>query len=241
MGTALMTRDQLKAGLARVKRSTSAFRSGGDTPFLNISRHDGSITFGQAKTPVEEGSFWAVNPASFRHGWIAWHRGAIEHEEMVPMSKDLPDESTLPEVKAKNGYEMQVSVDLRGWEGDHAGVTVQLKKATKGTLDFVDDLIEDIDAQTGDAFIPVIELQVESYQHAEYGLIFKPTYTVVRWVTPAEGEEQAAKVEAGTVEAEKPVNRAKTETQAEAEEAEESKDEAPAEEPKPRRRRVIRR
>ena len=188
--TALMKRNELVSGLKNVRRSMRAHMVN-QTPLLNISK-SGVLNFGQNRTKVTNRDIWAVRPESLQHGFIAWHNGQPEKQFMVPAGTELPDEGKLPPVQAAKGYEYQVAIDFTAIKGPSAGLTVQLKKATKGACDLVEmlsDLInEKLDANE-DALIPVGTLQVDSYISKRHGEIFTPDMSVDKWITPEKLEK----------------------------------------------------
>ena len=56
--------DRLISGIAVSKASTPI---AGGVPILRLLRH-GVWVYGQGDEPVQQGSEWAINPASMRHG-----------------------------------------------------------------------------------------------------------------------------------------------------------------------------
>ena len=84
-GTGLMSRDDLAKSLNNA--SMTMPRVGGDKQFLKLDKGNGQWTYGQEETLVEDDALWAVNPASFEHGYIAWDNNQlVEGEVMVPIS-----------------------------------------------------------------------------------------------------------------------------------------------------------
>jgi len=89
------------ANLPSVKALSGALRSiqsasgASGTVILKMDK-TGHWVFGADQTEVEDGSIWAVNPFSFVHGYIAWGKGEVLAEKLVPVSEPLPQLEPAP-------------------------------------------------------------------------------------------------------------------------------------------------
>lgn len=160
--------------------------AGGD-PLLRLLRH-GEWVYGQEDTPTEEGSLWAVNPLSIEHGYSCW-----SNYEEKGRKNDLLGEVMAPIYEAKphkpepiNGfhYSEQRLFRLKCISGEDQGQEVLYKTSSVGGMRAVDALLGDMQAQleTNPAFpCPVVELNVDSYQHTKYGKLFVPMLDLRGW------------------------------------------------------------
>lgn len=195
---AVASLQHLKQGLQNV--ASTIVTAGGD-PFLRLLR-DGHWVFGPSNTEVEAGSLWAVNPLSLMHGFVSWTRhekgtDEIVGEVMVPMTAALPAQEELRDTGWD--WKQQISFVLQCLTGADTGVQVLYKATAIGGLSETKELIAEIMAQLDrdpEKPVPVIELQVDSYQHKKYNKVFTPVFAVQRWMTldgvelegPAENE-----------------------------------------------------
>jgi hypothetical protein len=95
-GDALTSLQALATALCNVDTASVAGRSG--LPMLQFKREGSGIwMFGQKKTVVEEGSQWAVNPLTFKRGYICFSAAnKILGERLVPVSLPMPEVTELP-------------------------------------------------------------------------------------------------------------------------------------------------
>lgn len=164
----------------------------GQADLLRLLR-DGMWVYGAENIEPEEESQWAVNPFSFRHGYIAWHDSKVEGECMVPFTQALPVKESLPDVT--EGYSFQMSVGLQCTSGEDEGTEVEFKTTSVGGKRALSELATKIAQQQQEghaAVVPIVELAVDHYKHKTYGKIYTPVLKVVDWVT-MDGEAPAAK------------------------------------------------
>lgn len=183
-----MNTDDLVGGLSNVGQTLQG--SSGDTPFLKIK--NGYWSYGQENIEPEPDSPWAVNPYSLCHGFVCWGDGDLLDERMVPFNQTPPVRSDLPDY----GHEwaQQVSMLLQCLDGEDKGLQVSYKNSSVGGRNAVKSLIDDIIAQAQhdpDHIVPVIELDVRSYQHSKYGETFNPVFRIVRWISIHDAEDAA--------------------------------------------------
>ena len=94
---AMVSLEALGAVLNTVDTATIAGRSG--LPMLQFKREgDGTWLHGQRRTVVEDGSRWAVNPLTFKRGYICFSdANKVVGERLLPVSQPMPDPSELPD------------------------------------------------------------------------------------------------------------------------------------------------
>jgi hypothetical protein len=83
----------------------------------------GTWTFGQRRTVVEDGSRWAVNPTTFKRGYICFDAAnKVIGQKLLSVSQPAPDQTELPD----KGFEWhpQWAVNLKCVSGTDAGVEV---------------------------------------------------------------------------------------------------------------------
>jgi hypothetical protein len=179
---------------AKAFEATAPRVSGNSMPIMRMLKSDGSWVYGQDSTEVEEDSEWAIPPDSLAQGFIAWHAGKVEGERMATFGKPAVDPSSLPEVKAKNGWEEQVGFGLVCLTGEDEDTKAVFKTNTKGGVEAWNNVFDAIKARAvaGKPFTPRVRLTNSSYQHSEYGRIYKPVFEIVGWVGD---EEEVAQIE----------------------------------------------
>ena len=183
-GGALASLAALGAALNRVDTAAVV---GSGMPMLQFKREgDGTWMFGQKRTIVEDGSHWAVNPLTFRYGYICFGDGnKVLGERLVSVSHPMPDATELPD----KGFPWvpQWCVNLKCLDGADAGVEVVYKPTTVGGVQSVAGLIETIrdrlnDGQHGGKVSPIVLLRKDSYQHQQYGRVWTPRLEAVDWM-----------------------------------------------------------
>ena len=215
-GTGLISRDDLARSLNNV--ATAAPRVGGDKQYLKMDKGNGDWVYGQEETVVEDGSLWAINPASLTYGYISWDANQqVEGEVMVSISRPLPDPSALRtqapdgQTTGEHGWQFQQSVDLVCVSGEDVGAECQYKQSSVGARKLFAALTDALAGQLAkgsDAIVPIIRMTSDSYKHKKWGRIFNPLFEIVEWRTlddsskPTAAEPApAAKAAAKTVEA----------------------------------------
>lgn len=187
-GGALAALGGLKAGLANVQQAIPA--AGGE-PILRMGR-DGIWVYGAENIEVEDGSLWAINPLSLKHGWINWKKipeGSREKAEkfgdiLVPMHEPKPAFASLPVYEGGEWAE-QTSITLRCISGTDEGTQVDYKPSSVGGANAMKELISAIMAQLDkdpDHPVPVVLLESDSYQNKTYGKIYVPDIQIQNWI-----------------------------------------------------------
>jgi hypothetical protein len=186
-GGALASLTALEAALNAVDIASVAGRSG--LPMLRFKRDgNGTWTFGQKGTVVEDGSSWAVNPRTFKRGFICFSNdNKVVGESLLPVSQPMPDVTELPD----KGFEWQQqwAVNLKCIDGTDAGTEVIYKPTTVGGIQAIAGLIEAVrdrlnGGQHNSKIAPIVQLEKDSYQHGQFGRVWTPLMPVVDWMSP---------------------------------------------------------
>lgn len=222
-GFGLINREDLAKSLNNAAVSMPSV--GGDQQYLKMltkGRDAGTWVYGQEETEVEEGSLWAINPLSIKHGYVAWDThagGAPVQEIMVSINRQLPSKDSLPVLppgtpskKAPNvpvdlEYADQRSFDAVCISGADEGVTVEYKQSSAGSMKLfskvVNALLDQVSKAPADespAIVAVGKWGFSSYDHKTYGEIYNPEFEIVEWRTvedtsPASEAKEPAKEE----------------------------------------------
>ena len=211
-------------------------KAAAEKPKVGISilrLNGGRWLYGPEDIEVEDDDLWAIHPASFMHGWVAWDAGKPRGEHMYDCSVTPPLAHTLEEyisvAKKTEGqvvqWSRQISFTLAMVEGEEPGTTIVYKNSSLGGQQawsaVAEAIAERYEEDPANCF-PLVELKTDSYVHAEHGKIYTPIFDIVDWTGVEEMEKLLAK---GAEMA------AAAEEEAAAETAEET-----AEEPKPQKR-----
>jgi hypothetical protein len=185
-GGALASLKALELALSGVDTSSVAGRSG--LPMLQFKREgSGTWMFGQKKTVVEAGSHWAVNPSTFKQGYICFNdanKPAGEH--LAPVSQPMPEVTTLPDKGFP--WQEQWAVNMKCVDGTDAGIEVVFKTATDGGIKAVVELINKVrdrlnGGEHGGNVVPIVQLEKDSYPHPEHGRTWIPVFNIVDWMS----------------------------------------------------------
>ena len=167
---------------------------GSDVADLMRLIREGYWVYGSDNIEVEEGSTWAINPFTFHHGYIAWKEGQVEGEHMTLVNNPAPSIANLPEVSKQ--WDFQLSLDLKCISGEDEGVESRYKTTSVGGKRAIGKLAQAIMVRADthpDSVVPIVQLNVDSYTHKEYGKTFTPDIVIVGWMamdgSGAESEE----------------------------------------------------
>jgi hypothetical protein len=191
-GGALTSLQALGAALSNVDTSSVVGRS--VTPMLQFKREgDGTWMYGQRKIVVEDNSRWAINPLTFKWGFICFNdNNKVLGERLVSVSQSKPDVAELPD----KGFDWseQWAVNLKCVDGTDAGVEVTYKPTTVGGIQAVATIIDAVRDRLAGAHdgkvVPIVHLEKDSYPHQQYGRVWTPTLTIVDWM-PLDGPAPA--------------------------------------------------
>jgi len=158
----------------------------GGLPILRLLK-SGQWVFGQGDDPVQDGSEWAINPLSVKHGWSCWSnypgnaKNQLLGEVMAPATDPKPGKPA-----DIDGFEFkeQRIFDARCTNGTDEGVEVVYKVASWGGVAACNDLMAaflrqlDIDDTHP---VPIVQFDKRPYQHSKWGQVFNPAFTIVGW------------------------------------------------------------
>jgi hypothetical protein len=184
-GGALQSLTALAATLNKVDTSSVAGRSG--LPLMQFkSRENGTWSFGQRRTVVEDGSHWAINPTTFKWGYICFDNDNKPTERLVSVSQPMPDITQLPDTGFP--WQVQWGVSLKCVDGTDAGTEVAFKSSTDGGVKAIAGMLDTVRdrlnaGQHDGKVVPVAHLEKDSYQNPQYGKTWIPVLTIVDWMT----------------------------------------------------------
>jgi hypothetical protein len=179
----------LMAGIQEHRATTTV---AGGKPLLRLLKA-GNWVFGQQDDPVQEGSEWAINPLSIKHGWCCWSdypgntKNELLGEILTPISDHKPPMPDPIQTKSGTFPWKELSVfELRCMNGEDEGVEVIYKGSSIGATRAVDGLFAQLVEQLKlDSSHPVavVQLKQKDYQHSKWGQTFNPIFEVVGWAT----------------------------------------------------------
>lgn len=174
----------------------------GGIDLLKLRKQDGVWVYGQQDIEVEDGAELAIDPGSLMSGFVDWKGGKPVQEQMARLGQSPIDPRSLPPSQGAKGWEEQVGFGLTIISGEDAGISVLYKTNALGGKEAWGEVYDAIKARVvaGKSYVPIVTLEQTSYQHSEYGLIFKPVFKVQRW----HGDQP----EAPAIEAEAPAEEA---------------------------------
>ena len=172
-------------------------------PSMSFLRMDktGAWSYGADSSELD-GDEFALNPASFQWGYVAWadtSNGAPANkldERMGPAHLPMPDMGEAP--KGSRGWEAQLGFSIKGISKDVKDVELQYRASSDGGKRAVSALANEVAAQDKPGLIPIIVCESRNYKHASYGKIYAPVFKIVRWVPmPKQGDDVQPKKAAG--------------------------------------------
>lgn len=184
---------KLASGIAESRAQT---RITAGVPFLRLLK-SGEWLYGAEDTAVEDGSRWVVNLMTLAHGYCCWvdggNKNTLEGEIMVPMTEEKPPK---PDPIAGTPYAEQRGFALKCISGEDTGVEVLYKTASVGGMRAVDGLLQEIQKQVvndPEHAFPILELDMDSYNHTKWGKTYVPVFKIVGWadINGNEGASEA--------------------------------------------------
>ena len=191
-GGALAALAKLQTDLAKVNTAAIIGRSG--LPMLLFkSRDNGTWGFGQKRTIPEPGSRWAINPLTFKRGYICFNNNKPAGEQLLSVSEPEVDVTKLP----NTGFEWQPewAVNMKCLDGADAGIEVIFKSNTVGGIQAIVMMLETVrtqleNKQNDGKIVPLVLLENYSYPHPEFGKTWNPMLKLVDWM-PLDGPAPA--------------------------------------------------
>lgn len=166
---------------------------------LKICQDDGTWVYGMDEMQIDATDRIAVNPSSFKHGFVSWKESKIAGEAMVSIIDTAPVESTLPNTGKpwvrQYSYEAVTLVD---------GAELLFKNSSMGAAKAIKSLFKELQkaiATHPTYYVPVISLSSTSYVNKNYAnkTIYNPIFTVEDWadvegklMSKAKADEKAA-------------------------------------------------
>ena len=187
-GGALTSLAALQTALAGVNTAAIIGRTG--LPMLLFKREgSGTWMFGQKKTIPEPGSRWAVNPMTFKYGFICFNDTKVVGEHLVSVSQPKPLITDMQDVGFP--WQEEWAVNLKCLDGADAGVEVTFKATTRGQIQAVVilvDLVRDRlnSGQHDGKIAPIVLLEKDSYPHSQFGKVWFPVLNTIDWM-PLDG------------------------------------------------------
>ena len=187
-GGALTSLAALQTALANVNTAAIIGRTGLPMLLFKSRENNGTWAFGQRRTIPEEGSKWAVNPLTFRYGFICFgDNNKVLDERLVPVSQPKPVITELPNVGSFEWQE-EWSVNMKCLSGADAGVEVVFKATTDGALKAIVLIVDEVrdrlnGGQHDGKIVPIVLLEKDSYQHPKHGPTSYPVLNRIDWMS----------------------------------------------------------
>jgi hypothetical protein len=176
----------LQTALANVNTAAIIGRSG--LPMMLFKREgSGTWGFGQKRTIPEPGSKWAVNPLTFKYGFICFgDNNKVLDERLVSVSQPKPVITELPDTGFP--WQEEWAVNMKCLDGADAGVEVQFKATTVGAVQCLVQVLDQVrdrlnSGQHDNKIVPIEVLEKDSYQHVQYGRVWTPVMNNVGWMS----------------------------------------------------------
>lgn len=151
--------------------------SGGDGGFLKFDYKTGEWDFGKAGDDVSNEEI-LVNSFTLEHGWVIWSGG-------VPSKSMASFRDPVPPAPAPIGKDYpKEAVGFTGAFND--GLAFQFDSSSYGGRKGWDALRTALNARAvanpgSEYLFPKCTLASESYNHAQYGILFNPVFEIVAW------------------------------------------------------------
>jgi hypothetical protein len=185
-GGALASLAALQTALANVNTAAIIGRTG--LPMMLFKREgSGTWMFGQKKTIPEPGSRWAINPMTFKWGYISFSdANKVVGEHIVSVSQPKPVITELPDTGFK--WQEEWSVNMKCLDGADAGVEAVFKATTDGGIKAVVLMVDQIrdrlnSGQHDGKIVPITLLQKDSYPHQQHGKVWIPVLNTIDWMS----------------------------------------------------------
>lgn len=183
------------AGAANFKKAAPQAKGGG-VGLLKLRKSDGLWVYGKDDIMIGDAAL-VVDANAIIMGFVDWKGGKPVGERMAVVGSDPVLEQDLPPAQGMKGWEPQVGMGMiiPADEDVPEDELVIYKTTAQGGIEAFNGIFDAMMARAAasKSFNPRITLSSSSYQHGEYGTIYKPVFTVVGW----EGEGVQA-VEADT-------------------------------------------
>ena len=186
----------LKKAAAKTKEELPAVT--GMHPYLKLEK-TGNWVYGPEDIEVQEGSLWAINPLSFKHGWTCWtsypsdmkKKNENKGKVMVPLGADKPEVENLTQYMDPDGlnngqpwpWTAAMSVELTCLNGEDEGTVVVYDTNSTGGVRllsaYFDKMMAHLDTEDP---VAIVTLDSDSYKHQTYGKVITPLFEYEDWV-----------------------------------------------------------
>src|SRR5262249_9954423 len=176
----------LQTALANIP--TAALIGPSGLPMMVVkSREGGTWGCGQKRTIDEADSKWAVNPLTFKYGYICFgDNKKVLDERLVSVGQPKPLITELPDMGFP--WQEEWAVNMKCLTGADAGIEVIYKANTDGgikaivlMLGLVRDRLNS--GQHDGKIAPIVLLEKDSYPHKEHGKTWIPVLNNVGWMS----------------------------------------------------------
>src|SRR5262249_51278178 len=122
-------------------------------------------------------SRWAINPFTFKYGYICFNGNQVLDERLVPISLPKPVLTELPDTGFP--WQEEWAVNMKCISGADAGVEVVFKATTDGALKAVVLIVDQVrdrvnGGQHDGKIVPIVLLEKDSYPHQKHGKVWIP-------------------------------------------------------------------
>ena len=186
-GGAFTSLTALQTALSNVNTAAILGRSGLPMLLFKSRDNNGTWAFGQRRTIPEEGSRWAINPLTFKYGYICFgDANKVLDERLVPISQPKPLITELPDLGCP--WQEEWSVNMKCLSGADAGVEVVFKATTDGAIKAIVLMVDEVrdrlsGGQHGGKIVPIALLERDSYQHSKHGPTPYPVLNRIDWMS----------------------------------------------------------
>lgn len=165
----------------------------GFKPFVIFdSKRTGEWYLGTDREEVTDEEF-GLDLSTITHGWFLWHQKKLD-KRMVSFDEPLPEAQESIEYKEKGKTKLDEPAEARGINGEmRDGTQFAFETNSHGGRQAVDRVLTEVITrarQRNPYMFPVLKMERDSYEHSEYGTVYKPVLTVVEWLA-ADGEKEA--------------------------------------------------
>lgn len=160
--------------------------------FLKFQK--GEYVYGQNDTELVAGTQLVANMAGLKAGWQKWQdkKPVQEIMELVASGKALPQRHELGDAdqsvweKDKDGKPQDPwqFTNVLGLKDAKSEEEYTFSTSSRGGIGAIGTLCKEYGKlyRMKPGFLPVVELQVDSYKHTDYGKVFVPVLKLVEWV-----------------------------------------------------------
>jgi len=178
----------MNTSLAVMSTSVSG---GGGIGYLKLTKQC-IWEFGVDGQEVQPGSLWAVDHASFQHGFVCWegdeNKPNQKHGEEMRAVTEIPiNLADLPAMPAGCKWTVQMGLKVLCLNGEDKGTALSFASNSLGARNAITALLREVVARAAagevDLLVPVISLGYDTYISKKWGKIVVPIFTVASWAS----------------------------------------------------------